>query len=84
MEWKIIIFDNIKYKLVFTNHFKQRMTERWINIKDVIDSIEDYDKKYKNFWKEIVEKSIFVGNIRTVFSLKENNIILITSMILWK
>jgi len=81
---KKVLFDWIEYKIIFTNHSKQRMNERWINLKDIVNSIENYDKKYNNFWKEIVEKSIFIGNIRTVFSLKENNIILITSMILWK
>jgi len=60
------------------------MLERWIKLIDIINSIENYDNRYKNYWKEIVEKEIWNDNIRTVFTLKINNIILITSMRLWK
>ena len=73
------------YRLVFTDHANDRLDERWININDVKYSIEEFDINYQKYWKEIVEKKIKVGRIRTVFSIKTNrHIILITSMILWK
>lgn len=43
-----------------------------------------FDFNYNKYEKEIVEKKIIKGNIRTIFSIRTNHIILITSMILWK
>ena len=77
-------FNWKQYRLIFTRHWEERMLERWINIKMLIDSIENYDLLYNSFWKKVVEKNNILNIIRTVFSLKENNIILITSMKLWK
>jgi hypothetical protein len=48
----------------------------------VIDSIENYDESYVKEGKQVVEKEKDIGKIRTVFYIKSNHIILITSMIL--
>ena len=60
------------------------MKERWIWFNELKNSIENFDKSYIKDWKEIVEKLENIGNIRTVFTIKTNNVILITTMILWK
>ena len=79
-----VLFKWIRYKLVFTNHSLERMEERWIKFGELINSIEKFDISYVKYWKEIVEKQEKVGNIRTVFTIKTKNVILITTMILWK
>lgn len=84
--WKetFVVFENKSYKIIFTKHSLERMEQRWISLEQVIESIEKYDKYFENYWKKVVEKNLKLNIIRTVFDLKENNIILITSMFLWK
>jgi len=60
------------------------MKERWISLDLLKNSIEKYDRHFVNYWKEVVEKDFNLNTIRTVFSLKSNNIILITTILLWK
>ncbi len=79
-----VILESESYKLVFTNHWEERMKERWISLDLVIDSIKNYDETYLREGKQVVEKKNNLGTIRTVFYIKSNHITLITSMILWK
>ena len=73
-------FDGEECRLVFTDHGKQRLDERNISLEVVKDSIENYDKKYQSYGKQVVEKYIKPDTIRTVFEKKPNHIILITSI----
>ena len=84
--WKNIkiIFNWKQYNIIFTNHAIDRMKERWISLDLLKNSIEKYDRHFVNYWKEVVEKDFNLNTIRTVFSLKSNNIILITTILLWK
>ena len=60
----------------------QRMKERGISLDMIIRSIESYDKNYEKYGKQVVEKQINLDIIRTIFQVKSNHLILITSMIL--
>ena len=79
-----IRFDGEEYTLIFTDHGKKRLEERNISLDTVQDSIENYDKKYKSYGKQVVEKYVKPDTIRTVFEKKPNHIILVTSIRLWK
>ena len=79
-----VIFNWKKYTLRFTNHSLERMQERWISILTLKESFEKYDRHFESYRKEIVEKDMKLDIIRTVFIIKTNNIILITTMLLWK
>ena len=79
-----IIFKWVNYNIRFTNHALERMEERWISFLLLKSSIEHYDRHFINEWKEVVEKDFKFSIIRTVFTIKTNNIILITSILLWK
>jgi hypothetical protein len=84
--WKEIFvkLDYIEYKIIFTKHSLERMEQRWISLEQIIESIEKYDKYFESYWKKVVEKYLKTNTIRTVFDFREDNIILITSMFLWK
>lgn len=77
-------FQETKYKIIFTKHALDRMKQRWINLNLIIESIEKYDNFYESYLKKVVEKRYNSNTMRTVFDIKEDNIILITSMFLWK
>ena len=79
-----VIFKWKTYNIRFTNHALERMEERWISLILLKASIENFDRYFINNWKEVVEKDFKFSIIRTVFTLKTNNIILITSILLWK
>jgi len=79
-----INFDGEVYKLVFTQHWETRLRERNISLETLKNSINNYDTKYENYGKQVVEKYIKADTIRTVFEKKPNHIILITSIRLWK
>ncbi len=84
MDVILVNFKWKKYNVVFTKHALERMKSRGITFYDVKNSIENFDKHYKSYWKDVVEKEIDFNIIRTVFSINSDNIILITSMFLWK
>jgi len=79
-----VIFKWKTYTIRFTNHALERMEERWISLLLLKRSIEKFDRHFQNDWREIVEKDFEIGIIRTVFKIKTVNIILITSILLWK
>jgi len=79
-----VIFKRKTYTIRFTNHALERMKERWISILLLKTSIENFDRHFQNDWKEVVEKDFKLSIVRTVFTIKTTNIILITSILLWK
>lgn len=73
-----------KYKIIWTKHSLERMEQRWINVDLVISCIENYDRFYESYDKKVVEKEYETNILRTIFDIQTNNIILITTMFLWK
>jgi hypothetical protein len=74
----------IRKEYILTNHAKKRLLERNISFSDLEAAIEDPDVFYKGRLGEInaLKKIQTNKNIRVVYRIQENVLVIITAM--WK
>lgn len=72
---------NPKVMYIINSHSRSRMRSKHITQRDVVKSIEEFDKMYENRNWTVVEKRLWEFILRTVFSMNsDKKVNIITTM----